>query len=72
MNEFLRNFIMQGIRDMISNDVALYQTYRYAGGWFEKDVLAQEDLEEIQQLYEAKEENVSQEVVESEEESNGR
>ena len=54
MNEFLRNFIMTGIKDMIDKDIALYQTYQYASGWFSKGVLLQEDLEEIQRLYEEK------------------
>lgn len=62
MNEFLREFIMTGIRDMIEKDVALYQTYQYASGWFSRGVLLQEDLEEIQRLYEEKE--VQEEVVE--------
>lgn len=65
MNEFLRQFIMTGIRDMINRDVALYQTYQYAIGWFSKNVLTQEDLEEIQRLYEEKE---MQEVTETIEE----
>ena len=46
---------MQGIRDMVKHDVALYQTYQYASGWFSKDVLKQEDLEEIARLYAEKE-----------------
>lgn len=54
MNEFLRQFIMTGIRDMIAREVALYQTYQYASGWFSKGVLLQEDLEEIERLYEEK------------------
>lgn len=54
MNEFLRIFIMTGIRDMIVKNVALYQTYQYASGWFSKGVLMQEDLEEISKLYEEK------------------
>lgn len=54
MNEFLRNFIMTGIKDMIDKDIALYQTYQYASGWFSKGVLLQEDLEEIERLYEEK------------------
>lgn len=62
MNEFLREFIMTGIRDMIEKDIALYQTYQYASGWFSRGVLLQEDLEEIQRLYEEKE--VHEEVVE--------
>ena len=56
MNEFLRNFIMTGIRDMIKRNIALYQTYQYASGWFSKGVLLQEYLEEIAKLYEPKEE----------------
>ena len=56
MNEFLRQFIMTGIRDMINKGIALYQTYQYASGWFDKGVLTQEDLEEIQRLYQEKEE----------------
>lgn len=66
MNEFLRSFIMTGIRDMIKRDVALYQTYQYASGWFSKEVLLQEDLEEISRLYEEKvavEENSSAEEI---------
>ena len=62
MNEFLREFIMTGIRDMIEKDIALYQTYQYASGWFSRGVLLQEDLEEIQRLYEEKE--VHEEAVE--------
>lgn len=52
--EFLRNFIMTGIRDAIKRDVALYQTYQNASGWFSKGVLTQADLEEISKLYEEK------------------
>lgn len=63
MNEFLRSFIMTGIRDMISRNVALYQTYQYASGWFSKGVLVQEDLEEIERLYEEKAKEVVVEDV---------
>lgn len=74
MNDFLRNFIMTGIRDMVNKDVALYQTYQYASGWFSKGVLAQEDLEEIQRLYEEKEpkeiqEEVTEEITKESEEA---
>lgn len=62
MNEFLRQFIMEGIRDMIARDVALYQTYQYASGWFAKEVLLQEDLEEIQRLYAEKEKPVEEDA----------
>ena len=65
MNEFLRQFIMTGIRDMIEKKVALYQTYQYASGWYEKGVLMQGDLEEIERLYEEKSKNI--EIEEREE-----
>lgn len=55
MNEFLRNFIMKAIRDMIKNNIELYKTYQYASGWYSKNVLSQEDLEEIETLYIEKE-----------------
>lgn len=58
MNEFLRQFIMTGIRDMIDKKIALYQTYQYASGWYEKGVLKQEDLEEIEKRYEEKKQNI--------------
>lgn len=64
MNEFLRQFIMTGIRDMIEKEVALYQTYQYASGWYEKRVLMQGDLEEIERMYEEKNQNI--EIEESE------
>ena len=66
MNEFLRQFIMTGIRDMVDKGVALYQTYQYASGWFGKDVLTQEDLEEIDNLYKEKEQVEEQTIEEIE------
>ena len=66
MNEFLRRFIMTGIRDMIRKGVALYQTYQYASGWFAKGVLLQEDLEEIERLYAEKEQPTETEDTEEE------
>jgi len=70
MNEFLRQFIMEGIRDMIARNVVLYQTYQYASGWFAKEVLLQEDLEEIQRLYAEKDKPVEEPVEEVPEEEN--
>lgn len=68
MNEFLRNFIMTGIRDMINKGIDLYQTYQYASGWYSKGILLIEDLEEIQKLYEEKEiPEISEEIEESSE-----
>lgn len=64
MNEFLRNFIMTGIRDMVKRNVALYQTYQYASGWFNKGVLLQQDLEEIEKSYEKQEEIPQEELAE--------
>ena len=67
--DFLRGFIMTGIRDMIAKDMALYQTYQYASGWFSKGVLLQEDLEEIDKLYKDKEqvieETTTEEIIEN-------
>lgn len=51
MNEFLRNFIMTGIRNMIERDVPLYQVYKYAAAWYDKEVLVDEDLVEIQDSF---------------------
>lgn len=64
MNEFIRQFIMTGIKDMIARNIALYQTYQYASGWFSKGVLLQEDLEEIERLYEEKTKEVEAEIEE--------
>lgn len=61
MNEFLREFIMQGIRNMIDNKMELYKVYQYAVGWYEKNVLLEEDLREIQNAYNT-ETSVSSEV----------
>ena len=55
---------MTGIRDMVKRNVALYQVYQYASGWFSKGVLTQEDLEEIQRLYEEKETSVEETPIE--------
>lgn len=62
--DFLRQFIMTAIRDMINKNVALYQTYQYASGWFSKGLLTQEDLEEIDKLYKDKEQVKEEKVVE--------
>lgn len=69
MNEFLRNFVMTGIRDMIAKNVALYQTYQYTSGWFSKNVLTQEDLQEIERLYEEKAQRELEEIQKQEENS---
>lgn len=55
MNEFLRKFVMDTIRKMINNNVDEWQVRQYALGWYEKSVLIQEDLIEIETLYAEKE-----------------
>ena len=51
MNDFLREFVMKTIRDMIGN-VAEWQVREYALGWYTKGVLTKEDLEEIDEMHE--------------------
>ena len=55
MNDFLRNFVMNTIRKMINGNVDEWQVRQYALGWFEKSVLTQNDLIEIETLYAEKE-----------------
>lgn len=55
MNEFLRKFVMDTIKKMIENNVDEWQVRQYALGWYEKNVLVQEDLQEIETLYAEKE-----------------
>lgn len=50
MNEFLREFIMKTILDMIGN-VPEWQVREYALGWYTKGVLTEEDLQEIDDRY---------------------
>ena len=61
MNEFLRNFIMTGIRNMIERDVPLYQVYKYAAGWYDKGILTEDDLREIEEKYAEKAEAAEEE-----------
>ena len=55
MNEFLRKFVMDTIKKMIENNVDEWQVRQYALGWFEKNVLVQDDLLEIETIYAEKE-----------------
>lgn len=66
MNDFVRNFIMTGLKDMIKRKVDLYQVYRQAMKYYEKEFILLEDLKEIQEMYPAEEEpeEVSQEETE--------
>lgn len=49
MNEFLRTFVRKTILGMIG-EVAEYEVRRYALGWFDKGVLLDTDLAEIELL----------------------
>lgn len=53
MNDFLRSFIMKGIKNMIERGVALYQVYKYSAIWYDKGVLLDEDLVCIEEAYQA-------------------
>lgn len=55
MNEFLRKFVVDTIKKMIEKNVDEWQVRQYALGWYEKTVLVQEDLIEIETLYAEKE-----------------
>ena len=60
----LRNFIKRGLLDAVGN-MADYQVILNATGWYEKNVLLEEDLSEISALIDAQyQENV--EVTEEE------
>lgn len=49
----LREFIMKGLRDAVGKMLD-YQVILNATGWFEKGVLMQEDLAELQALIDEK------------------
>lgn len=49
MNEFLRTFVRKTILGMIG-EVAEYEVRRYALGWFDKGVLIDTDLADIETL----------------------
>ena len=49
MNEFLRTFVRKTILGMIG-EVAEYEVRRYALGWFDKGVLLDTDLADIELL----------------------
>ena len=60
MNDFLRSFIMKGIKNMIERGVALYQVYKYSAIWYDKGVLLDEDLVWIEKTYQAMAEAVGE------------
>ena len=55
MNEFLRNFIMKTIAEMIEKNIAEWQVRQYALSWYSKSLLTEEDLASIEQKYAEKE-----------------
>ena len=57
----LREFVMKTLRGMAENEPG-YKVNRYALGWFEKDVLTAEDLEEIDLLTTEPEEETIEEA----------
>lgn len=48
----LRSFIFKGLKDAVGK-MADYQVILNATGWYEKNVLLEEDLEEINSLIES-------------------
>lgn len=68
----LRNFLMTGFRDAVGK-MEDYQIILNATGWYEKNVLLEEDLAELQRLIEEKntpvEETENEEDVYTEEET---
>ena len=67
----LREFIKKGLIEAIGN-MADYQVILNAAGWFEKGVLVEEDLAEINELIEAQKtievkEEITEEIPEVEE-----
>ena len=67
MNDFLRNFIMKTITEMIEKNVAEWQVRQYALGWYSKSLITEEDLATIEQKYAEKEVAESTETEETKE-----
>lgn len=61
MNEFLRNFVMTTILEMIDNNVAEWEVRKDALGWYTKGVLTEADLQIIDEKYKEKEEEQKEE-----------
>lgn len=56
MNEFLRNFIMKTIEEMIEKDIEEWQVRQHALSWYSKGLITQDDLSSIDKKYIKKEE----------------
>ena len=59
----LRNFIKQGLLDAVGK-MADYQIILNAGGWYNQNVLLQEDLAEIQEAINKKNRPVEEPIEE--------
>lgn len=64
----LRSFLMRGFRDAVGN-MADYQIILNATVWYEKNVLLEEDLSELQELIDKKNNPVETESLEYETEN---
>ena len=51
MNEFLRNFVMKTILEMIDNNKPEWEVRKFALDWYSKGILTEEDLQEIEDRY---------------------
>lgn len=51
MNDFLREFVMETIREMVEAGKAKWEVRKYALDWYSKEVLTEEDLKEIDEMY---------------------
>ncbi len=58
----LHDFLMQGIKGMIGNEPD-YKVIKYSMGWYDKQLLNETDLAEIQILIEDKKQAVSDEEI---------
>lgn len=63
MNNFLRNFVMKTLIEMINKNIAEWQVRQYALGWYTKQIITEEDLAIIEQKYTKTEETENTEEV---------
>lgn len=74
MNEFLRNFVMKTLNEMIDNNKPEWEVRKFALDWYSKGILTEEDLQEIEDRYKQPEpveddtvEEPSEEIIDNEE-----
>lgn len=51
MNEFLRNFVMKTLNEMIDNNKPEWEVRKFALDWYSKGIITEEDLQEIDDRY---------------------